>query len=91
MAQDPDSNGTVVPPTEAAIVTSGNMTELELVLPDMGDSDLPEIAIFLVACAMRFQSDPDFVHEQLEWLVQAHDSEVDEGMRPDQLNSANDD
>ncbi len=91
MAQDPDSIGTVVPPTEAAIVTSGNMTELELVLPDMGDSDLPEIAIFLVACAMRFHSDPDFVHQQLEWLVQVHDSEVDEGMRPDQLNSANDD
>jgi hypothetical protein len=44
-----------------------------------------------VACAMRFHSDPDFVQEQLEWLVNAHDSEVDEGMRPDQLNSANDD
>jgi hypothetical protein len=91
MAQEPDSIGTVVPPNEAAIVTSSNMTELELVLPDLGDSDLPEIAIFLVACAMRFHSDPEFVQEQLEWLVRAHDSEVDEGMRPDQLNSANDD
>ena len=90
MAQEPDSTGTVVPPIEAAIVTSGNMTDLELVLPDLGDSDLPEIAVFLVACAMRFHSDPDFVQEQLEWLVRAHDSEVDEGMRPDQLNSAND-
>ena len=49
------------------------------------------IAIFLVACAMRFHSDPDFVQEQLEWLVRAHDAEVDEGLRPDQLNSANDD
>ena len=85
-----DEAGMVVPPTEAAIVTSGNMTDLELVLPDLGDSDLPEIAVFLVACAMRFHSDPDFVQEQLEWLVRAHDSEVDEGMRPDQLNSAND-
>jgi hypothetical protein len=90
MAQDSDSIGMVVPSSEAALVTSGNMTELELVLPDMGDSDLPEIAIFLVACAMRFHSDPDFVQEQLEWLVKAHDEEVDEGMRPDQLNSAND-
>ena len=90
MAQQPDSTGTVVPPNEAAIVTSGNMTDLELVLPDLGDSALPEIAVFLVACAMRFHSDPDFVQEQLEWLVRAHDSEVDEGMRPDQLNSAND-
>jgi hypothetical protein len=90
MAQEPDSTGTVVPPNEAAIVTSGNMTDLELVLPDLGDGDLPRIARFIVACAMRFHSDPDFVQEQLEWLVRAHDSEVDEGMRPDQLNSAND-
>jgi hypothetical protein len=91
MAQDSDSIGTVVPPNEAALLTSGNMTELELVLPDLGEEDLPEIAIFLVACAMRFHSDPDFVQEQLQWLVRAHDSEVDEGLRPDQLNSANDD
>ena len=91
MAQDPDRNGTVVPPTEAALLTSGNMTELELVLPDLGEEDLPEIAIFLVACAMRFHSDPGFVQDQLEWLVRMHDTEVDEGMRPDQLNSANDD
>jgi hypothetical protein len=90
MAQDTDPSGTVIPPTEAAILTSGNMTDLELILPDMGDSDLPEIAIFLVACAMRFHSDPDFVHEQLEWLVHAHEAEADEGLRPDQLNSAND-
>lgn len=91
MAQPPDRSGTVVPPNEAAIVTASNMTELELVLPDLGDEDLPEIAIFLVACAMRFHSDPGFVQEQLEWLVRMHDTEVDEGMKPDQLNSANDD
>jgi len=82
MAQAPDNDGTVIPPNEAALLTSGNMSDLELILPDMGDSDLPEIAIFLVACAMRFHSDPDFVQEQLEWLVNAHDAEVDEGMRP---------
>jgi len=91
MALPPDSSGNVIPPNEAAIVTAGNMTELELVLPDMGDDDLPEIAIFLVACAMRFHSDPSFVQEQLEWLVKMHDTEIDEGLRPDQLNSANDD
>ncbi|WP_230532903.1 hypothetical protein [Microvirga roseola] len=91
MSQSPDSAGMVVPPNEAALVTSGGMSDLELVLPDLGDRDLPEIAIFLVACAMRFHSDPDFVQEQLEWLVRMHDAEVDEGMRPDQLNSANDD
>ena len=89
MAQDSEI-GTVIPPDEAAILTSGNMTELELVLPDLGEKELPEIAIFLVACAMRFHSDPDFVQDQLEWLVRAHDSEVDEGLRPDQLSSDND-
>jgi hypothetical protein len=82
MAQDSDSTGTVLPPNEAAILTSGNMTELELVLPDLGDEDLPEIAVFLVACAMRFHSDPDFVQEHLEWLVRAHDAETDEGLGP---------
>jgi hypothetical protein len=93
MAQITQDNetGMVVPATEAAIVTSGNMTELELVLPDLGDRDLPEIAIFLVACAMRFHSDPDFVQEQMEWLVRMHDTEVDEGLKPSELNSANDD
>lgn len=91
MSQTPDDSGTIIPSTEAAIVTASNMTELELVLPDLGDGELPDIAIFLVACAMRFHSDPDFVREQLEWLVRMHDAEVDEGMKPDQLNSANDD
>jgi hypothetical protein len=91
MAQPSDSSGTVIPPNEAAIVTAGNMTELELILPDLGSDDLPEIAIFLVACAMRFHSDPGFVQDQLEWLMRMHDTEVDEGMKPDQLNSANDD
>jgi hypothetical protein len=91
MAKDPEAPALVVPPTEAAIVTSSNMTELELVLPDLGDEDLPEIAIFLVACAMRFHSDPGFVQEQLDWLVRMHDTEVDEGLKPNELNSSNDD
>lgn len=90
MIEDTDNTGAIVPPNEAALITSGNMTELELVLPDLGDRDLSDIAIFLVACAMRFHSDPDFVQEQLEWLVRMHDQEVDEGLRPDQLNSSND-
>ena len=91
MTNETKAPAVTLPPTEAAIVTASNMTELELVMPDMGDEDLPEIAIFLVACAMRFHSDPNFVQEQLEWLVRMHDTEVDEGMKPDQLNSANDD
>lgn len=79
-----------IPATEAAIVTASNMTELELVLPDREDENLPEIATFLVACAMRFHSDPSFMQEQLDWLARMRDTEVDEGLKPDQLNSSND-
>ncbi|MCB8820501.1 hypothetical protein [Microvirga rosea] len=80
-----------IPPTEAAIVTASNMTELELVLPDIADEDLPEIPTFLVACAMRFHSDPQFVQDQLEWLARMRVADVDEGLKPDELNSSNDD
>lgn len=80
-----------IPPTEAAIVTASNMTELELVLPDLADEDLPEIPTFLVACAMRFHSDPQFVQEQIEWLTRMREADVDEGLKPDELNSSNDD
>ena len=65
-----------IPPTEAAITTASGMTELELVLPKMeDDEDLPEAALFLVACAMRYHADPEFVQEQLAWLA-AREEEV---------------
>ncbi|AWM88150.1 hypothetical protein [Microvirga sp. 17 mud 1-3] len=80
-----------IPPNEAAIVTASNMTELELVLPDLSDDDLPEIPTFLVACAMRFHSDPQFVQEQLDWLARMREADVDEGLKPDELNASNDD
>ncbi len=60
---------TVISPTEAAIVTTNDMTELELVLPPMtDDEELPEAALFLTACAMRYHADPRFVEAQLTWL-----------------------
>ena len=60
--------GAVVPPTEAAIVTASNMTELELVLPRTDDDEeLPEAALFLTACALRYHDDPVFVQAQLKW------------------------
>jgi hypothetical protein len=59
-----------IPTTEAAIITASGMTELELVLPKVErDEDLPEAALFLVACAMRYHADPEFVQEQLAWLA----------------------
>ena len=43
-----------VPRTEAALVTASGMTELELLLPEVSNlAELPEIAQFLIACAMR--------------------------------------
>jgi hypothetical protein len=58
-----------IPATEAAIITASDMTELELVMPKMeDDADLPEAALFLVACAMRYHADPAFVEAQLRWL-----------------------
>ena len=58
-----------IPATEAAIITASDMTELELVMPKMeNDADLPEAALFLVACAMRYHADPAFVEARLRWL-----------------------
>jgi hypothetical protein len=63
-----------VPSSEAAIVTAGGMTERELVLPEVADpGDLPEAARFLIACAMRYHDDPDFVERQLTWLARKSD------------------
>lgn len=81
-----------IPKSEAAIVTASDMTELELVLPDPGDKDLPEAALFLIACAMRYHTDPEFISEQLAWLAaQADHDPVDEGLSPEDLNASNDD
>lgn len=91
MAKAPESVPTTIPSGEAAVITANGMTELELVLPEFDEGDVPEPALFLVACAMRFHQDPDFVHEQLNWLVSRHEAEADEGLKPEELNSSNDD
>lgn len=91
MARIPEIDPSTIPLGEAAIVTSNDMTELELVLPDLGDGDVPELALFLIACAVRLHSDPDFLQEQLDWLVSHHEEAPDEGLKPGELNSSNDD
>jgi hypothetical protein len=69
--------GVTIPPTEAAIVTASDMTELELVLPQAGDFEtLPEAALFLAACALRYHDDPRFVEAQLSWLKKHRGSEA---------------
>ena len=59
-----------VPSTEAAIITADGMTDVELVMPVLiDDEELPEAALFLVACAIRYHDDPKFVQAQLAWLA----------------------
>jgi hypothetical protein len=58
----------VVPAHRTAIVTASNMTERELVLPRTDDDEeLPEAALFLTACALRYHDAPVFVQAQLKW------------------------
>ena len=41
-----------------------------MVLPRMEDDEaLPETALILVACAMRYHAEPELVQEQLAWLA----------------------
>lgn len=61
--------GTVVPRTEAAIVTVNGMTGLELLIPKMAPEDtVPDLALLLTALLIRCDKDPDFVREQLDWM-----------------------
>lgn len=60
---------TILPPTEAAIVTTGNMTDIELLLPEgLKDEDHPtNVFIFLVACFLR-SKDEKFCREVVDWF-----------------------
>lgn len=64
----------LVPPGEAAIVTSDNMNGgLRLLLPrslmenDDKKTQVPSMVIYLTACAMRSE-DEEFVKEQIAWF-----------------------
>jgi hypothetical protein len=63
--------GDLVPPSEAAIVTTGGMAELQMLVPDhAGDGEMmPAVMIFLLAVFMRAR-DPEFVAQQLAWFDQ---------------------
>jgi hypothetical protein len=62
--------GLAIPSTEAAIITANGMSDIEIVMPDYPDDrDLPDVVLFLVACAMRYYDDPVFVEAQLAWLA----------------------
>jgi hypothetical protein len=61
---------TDLPKGECAIVSTDNMTSLELLLPDEPDGEkiIPPTLAFMMACVLRYTHDPDFVADQLAWL-----------------------
>jgi hypothetical protein len=60
-----------IPANECAIISTGNMTELQMLVPEHvnGNGQIPGVMAFLLACFMRAR-DPDFVTEQLAWIHQ---------------------
>jgi hypothetical protein len=60
---------TQLPENECAIVSTDGMRGLEVLIPDLNDdTEMPTVAAFLMACAMRFYEDKQFVEEQIAWL-----------------------
>lgn len=59
--------GELLPKSEAALVTTNRGTALELLVPDYGDEDLPELVIYLTACLLRAQ-DHDFLTDMIDWF-----------------------
>lgn len=60
---------TVIPPSEAAIVTINDGAGLSLLLPNFEDGDtVPELMLALTACFVRLEKDPAFKAEQLAWM-----------------------
>lgn len=59
-----------VPPNECAVVTTGELTDIELLSPvNMPEGDMvPTTMSYLLAIALRWHRDPDFVAAQIEWL-----------------------
>jgi hypothetical protein len=70
MSQASTHTSTVLPASEAAIVTRNDRTELSLVLPNLPEDEaLSDAALYLAACLLRWQEDPDFVRRQVDWLA----------------------
>jgi hypothetical protein len=54
---------------EVVVATCDAMQDLKAYVPDMPDSfDVPDAAMFLIACACRWQKDKQFVAEMLAWF-----------------------
>src|SRR3974390_255149 len=58
--------GSMVPSSEAALVTEDGMKTLQLLTPDIDEA--PPLVIFLLAIFTRAHVDDDFVQDQLDWF-----------------------
>ena len=56
---------------EVAVVTTDNMSGMDLFLPNNvnEEDDVPLAAMFLVACACKWRTDRDFVMKVVEWFT----------------------
>ena len=61
-------------PTECALVTSDDMEGLHFTFPNPEYQDLensgipvPQLMAYLAACYYRYNRDPEFVRQQMEW------------------------
>lgn len=61
---------TKLPSNEAALVTTNDMTDWELLLPQFDDDEnVPDLVVLLAGFMIRVQSDPEFVAEMGEWIA----------------------
>ena len=61
-------NGSLIPKSEAAIVTADGGTRLELLLPEYGhDEEVPALVLYLTACLLRSE-DEEFKSEMVAWF-----------------------
>ena len=58
---------------QAAIVASAGADGVDIYLPATNLDQVPELFIVLCACAMRINSDPEWVEGMLNWfMAQGH-------------------
>jgi hypothetical protein len=63
-----------LPDTECALVTSNDMENLQFTFPNPENQDLengglavPELMGYLAACYYRYNHDPEFVRQRMQW------------------------
>lgn len=66
----PTHTGTMLPATEAAIVTIDGGKDIEFLLPEFkGNELIPDLMMMLMGCYLRLQSEEGFAEEMLDWIA----------------------